>query len=214
MIVIFLGAPGSGKGTQASMLESAFNTYKVSTGDLVRSEIKSGSERGLRIKSLVDSGSFIPDDDMYSLIEGVFNIKSDILLFDGFPRTLNQARKLDSILESKAIKNIKVIYFQIEDKVVIKRVASRVVCQSCGSVFGDWVSVDSNCEKCTAIGSLYRRADDDFEALKKRLEVYHSETLPLVDYYNEKGIVGVINADDYAENIFEKIKLFLFGEKD
>ncbi|WP_299238254.1 adenylate kinase [Sulfurihydrogenibium sp.] len=204
-IVIFLGPPGAGKGTQAQLLKERSGFIQISTGDLLREAVKNQTELGKLAKRYMDEGKLVPDDLIISLIKEKLQEYADKnIIFDGFPRTIPQAESLDNLL-SQLNKNIDaVILFKIEDEEVVKRLAGRRVCPSCGAVYHvvyNPPKIDEICDKCGT--KLIQRDDDKEEVIRKRLEVYHQQTKPLIEYYKSK--IVEIDATDNPENIYNKI---------
>jgi len=204
-IVIFLGPPGAGKGTQAQLLKERNGFIQISTGDLLREAVKNQTELGKLAKQYMDEGKLVPDDLIISLIKEKLQEYADKnIIFDGFPRTIPQAESLDNLL-SHLNKNLDaVILFKIEDEEVVKRLTGRRVCPSCGAVYHmiyNPPKIDEICDKCGA--GLIQRDDDKEEVIRKRLEVYHQQTKPLIEYYKSK--IVEIDATDNPENIYNKI---------
>ncbi|WP_299226731.1 adenylate kinase [Sulfurihydrogenibium sp.] len=204
-IIIFLGPPGAGKGTQAQLLKERNGFIQVSTGDLLREAVKNQTELGKLAKKYMDEGKLVPDDLIISLIKEKLQEYADKnIIFDGFPRTIPQAESLDNLL-FQLDKNIDaVILFKIEDEEVVKRLAGRRVCPSCGAVYHviyNPPKIDEICDKCGT--KLIQRDDDKEEVIRKRLEVYHQQTKPLIEYYKSK--IVEIDATDNPENIYNKI---------
>jgi adenylate kinase len=204
-IIIFLGPPGAGKGTQAQLLKERNGFIQISTGDLLREAVKNQTELGKLAKKYMDEGKLVPDDLIISLIKEKLQEYADKnIIFDGFPRTIPQAESLDNLL-SKLNKSINaVILFKIEDEEVVKRLAGRRVCLSCGAVYHmvyNPPKIDEICDKCET--KLIQRDDDKEEVIRKRLEVYHQQTKPLIEYYKNK--IVEIDATDNPENIYNKI---------
>lgn len=204
-IVIFLGPPGAGKGTQSQLLKERNGFIQISTGDLLREAVKNQTELGKLAKQYMDEGKLVPDDLIISLIKEKLQEYADKnIIFDGFPRTIPQAESLDNLL-SHLNKNIDaVILFKIEDEEVVKRLTGRRVCPSCGAVYHmvyNPPKIDEICDKCGA--RLIQRDDDKEEVIRKRLEVYHQQTKPLIEYYKSK--IVEIDATDNPNNIYNKI---------
>jgi Adenylate kinase (EC 2.7.4.3) len=204
-IVIFLGPPGAGKGTQSQLLKERNGFIQISTGDLLREAVKNQTELGKLAKQYMDEGKLVPDDLIISLIKEKLQEYADKnIIFDGFPRTIPQAESLDNLL-SHLNKNLDaVILFKIEDEEVVKRLTGRRVCPSCGAVYHmvyNPPKIDEICDKCGA--GLIQRDDDKEEVIRKRLEVYHQQTKPLIEYYKSK--IVEIDATDNPENIYNKI---------
>jgi adenylate kinase len=204
-IIIFLGPPGAGKGTQSQLLKERNGFIQISTGDLLREAVKNQTELGKLAKKYMDEGKLVPDDLIISLIKEKLQEYADKnIIFDGFPRTIPQAESLDNLL-SHLNKNVDaVILFKIEDDEVVKRLAGRRVCPSCGAVYHmvyNPPKIDEICDKCGA--RLIQRDDDKEEVIRKRLEVYHQQTKPLIEYYKNK--IVEIDATDNPKNIYNKI---------
>jgi adenylate kinase len=204
-IIIFLGPPGAGKGTQSQLLKERNGFIQISTGDLLREAVKNQTELGKLAKQYMDEGKLVPDDLIISLIKEKLQEYADKnIIFDGFPRTIPQAESLDNLL-SHLNKNVDaVILFKIEDDEVVKRLAGRRVCPSCGAVYHmiyNPPKIDEICDKCGA--KLIQRDDDKEEVIRKRLEVYHQQTKPLIEYYKSK--IVEIDATDNPGNIYNKI---------
>lgn len=204
-IVIFLGPPGAGKGTQSQLLKERNGFIQISTGDLLREAVKNQTELGKLAKQYMDEGKLVPDDLIISLIKEKLQEYADKnIIFDGFPRTIPQAESLDNLL-SHLNKNVDaVILFKIEDEEIVKRLTGRRVCPSCGAVYHmvyNPPKIDEICDKCGA--RLIQRDDDKEEVIRKRLEVYHQQTKPLIEYYKSK--IVEIDATDNPNNIYNKI---------
>ena len=187
-----LGAPGSGKGTRAVALCEVLNVVQVATGDLFRNNIKSGTELGKLAKSYIDKGELVPDEVTASMVKDRLqqpDCKNGFIL-DGFPRTVKQADMLDEILSQLGEKISHVIYLDVPDEEIVKRISGRLICEKCQAPYHKIYSpskVEGVCDKCG--GKLYQRDDDKPETVKKRLEVFRENTFPLVEYYTKKGLV-------------------------
>ena len=185
MNILFLGAPGSGKGTQSKNIENEFNIPQISTGDLLRAETSSGSELGEELKKIMSSGKFVSDDIVLGLVSKKINsdeCKNGFIL-DGFPRNLKQAEALDSSLENVSVKLDHAILFQIDFKILEERINNRIS-ETKGSE---------------------QRKDDNSETLLNRIEVFKSSTLPIVRYYEEKGIMSKIDGMKKVNEVYDKI---------
>jgi len=210
--IVFLGPPGSGKGTQAQLLSKNFSIPHISTGDIFRKIIKTGKPKKLAdsIKKYVQSGLLVPDDIVFKSLFSVIKNKKYYIL-DGFPRNINQAKLLDEALKKDGID--KVIYFKVSDKEIIKRLTSRRTCPKCGKVYNIYTLKPKNdnlCDVCKV--ELIIRDDDKLETVKKRLEIYKKDTLPLLDYYKKKKLLVTINAEDKIENVYKKMCDVLLNE--
>ena len=207
MNIILLGPPGSGKGTQAGYIIKKYNTEHVSTGDILRKEVSSGSDLGLEAKEYMDSGILVSDQ---LIIEMVTNYIADIpsILLDGFPRTLEQARAFENKL-SNLKKNINhVIYFELSNETIIERLSKRITCRKCGNTYVKGMT-NLKCENGCSQDNLYQREDDKPQSIIKRLEVYQSETFPLIDFYKEKNIFSKINANQSIVKVINEIDTVL-----
>jgi adenylate kinase len=206
MNIVFLGPPGSGKGTQAKILAQRKNFLHISTGDLFREEIEKKSELGLKVKSFIDEGKLVPDNIVLDVIKRRINLSSNIL-FDGFPRTVEQAEGLSQMMEEISKKIDIVFFFEISDNEVIKRIVARRSCQKCGRIYNLITNPPLNDEACDICGvKLYQRDDDREDVIKKRLEVYKIQTSPLISYYRLEGIFEVIDASKGVEEIYLELE--------
>ena len=198
MKIIFLGAPGAGKGTQAEIVAQRLGIPTVSTGAIIREALKAGTEMGLKAKKFIEQGNLVPDDVVIGIIKDRL-AESDCVngfILDGFPRTVPQAEALDSM----GVKLDVVLSLEVADEAIIRRMSGRRVCSGCGATYhvdykpsSDGVS----CDKCKA--SLTTRADDSAEVVISRLEVYHSTTEPLKDYYSKKGNLKLVYGAEELE---------------
>jgi len=206
MIVILLGPPGSGKGTQADKIKKILNIPHISTGDILRESIKKGSPIGEKAKQHMQSGGLVPDDIIIEIIKQRItgaDCKNGFIL-DGFPRTINQASALDVLLKGKSLKIDKVINMDVDDKIVIERISGRRTCRGCGTNYHikyNPPAKENVCDKCGK--ELYQRDDDKIETIKQRLVVYRKETHVLLDYYKE--IVISIKADKGIDKITDSL---------
>jgi adenylate kinase len=204
MHIIFLGPPGSGKGTQSKILEKNFNITQISTGDILRKSIKNKTDLGNKAKFFIDQGKLVPDDLMIELIKELFSQKdfTDNWLMDGFPRTINQAIAFDKLLE-ELNKNIDVaIEVNVDKKILVKRITGRRICKNCQAPYHiefKKPKVDNICDYC-GNNDIYQRDDDKEEVVLNRLKVYEEQTSPLIDYYKNKNIYFKV---DGTKNINE-----------
>jgi adenylate kinase len=210
---ILLGPPGSGKGTQAPLLKNKFCVCHLSTGDMLRAEISSDSPLGRKIKTEVEAGRLVNDDLVVSLVETNLDrpeCKNGFLL-DGFPRTVPQAEKLDKLLDKRKQNLDAVIEFKIDDSLLVRRITGRLIHPASGRSYHEEFHPPRVPMKDDLTGeTLIRRNDDNAHALKQRLEAYHKQTKPLVDYYSLRGIHYRINAAESAASVFNCIdKIFL-----
>ncbi len=206
--MVFLGPPGAGKGTQAVMLAERLNYLHLSTGDILRENVKQGTEIGKKAKSYMDKGELVPDDIVIEMM--LDKIKTDAkdrdFILDGFPRTIYQAGKIDAALEKLKLDIDFVIYFKTSLKVVLFRLTGRRLCRECGAnyhIVNMPPKKEGVCDKCHS--ELYRRKDDVEETIKKRLEVFEGQTKELIDYYKGKGVLEEISGDLDADEVYEKL---------
>ncbi len=205
--IIFLGPPGSGKGTQAEKLEKSFGFRKISTGDILRDAVKRGTELGKLAQSFINRGELVPDEVMISLVEEVLRKTEGGFILDGFPRTLEQARSLDEMLTKLGREVKAVLFFNVPEDEIVKRLSSRRICPNCHAVYNlvtNPPKVAGKCDKCGV--DLIIRDDDQPETVRRRIEVYRKDTKPVADYYRKKGILIEIDATGSPEEVFEKVK--------
>ncbi len=210
MNIVLLGAPGAGKGTQAKVISRNLGIQHISTGEILRSEIKKESELGDKAIKFVESGKLVPDEIIIEIIKNIITggRSKNGFLMDGFPRNLKQAKMFSNMLDQLGIKLDKVINIVVDNNEVIERLSKRMTCSVCKHVF----SIDSNkgnlkCPKCN--GDLVKRKDDSVEVIKHRLEVYEKESRPLVDFYAGKGLLVNVNGYGDQKEINERVMEFL-----
>lgn len=209
MIWILLGPPGSGKGTQAKRIQSEKGIPQLSTGDMLRSAIQAGTELGRKAKSLMDQGSLVPDEVVVGLIKErtlLPDCKPGFIL-DGFPRTIPQAEALDRLFQETGRTIDRAVLFQMDDSELVARLSGRRTCVKCGSMFHIYsqpTQKEGICDKCGA--QVVQRDDDQIEVIQKRLKVYHSQTEPLVGYYEAKGKLARINASQTPSKVEASLK--------
>ncbi len=210
MYLVLLGPPGAGKGTQAKRLADKLNLPHISTGDILRQNVKAGTPLGKEAKGIMDKGLLVPDDLVASMLDQRFN-NPDIIkgfILDGYPRTLPQAKTLDEILSAKKLAVDLVVYLNTSDEVIIKRLTGRLVCSKCGANFHTLnmpPKVKGLCDNCQ--GELYQRSDDNEVTVRKRLEVYKNEVSSLIKYYEQQNKLHSLNADLDAQEVLEQIAL-------
>lgn len=215
MYVIFMGAQGSGKGTQAERVGPELKLVKVATGDLFRTAIAQQSELGMQVKSIIEAGDLVPDELTNAIVQvrlsqiAAQRESSDEVegaLFDGFPRNEAQARALDDILASQNLSLNAVIEIDVPRENLIARLGGRRTCENCGAVYhveSDPPKVENICDKCG--GKLVQREDDKPEAIARRLAVFDDQTKPLLDYYRTKGILVTVNGDQHIDTVTSDI---------
>ena len=198
MKIIFLGAPGAGKGTQADKVSERLGIPTISTGAIIRSALKNGTKMGLEAKKFIESGALVPDEVVIGIVKERL-AESDCdkgYILDGFPRSVPQAIALAEM----GVVLDKVVSFEISDDAIVERMSGRRVCASCGKTFHVKHLPSAKGDICDACdGELVIRADDDPAVVRSRLEVYHSTTEPLKDYYREKGMLCIVDATDGVE---------------
>ncbi|MFF8314014.1 adenylate kinase [Streptomyces lydicus] len=208
MRIVLVGPPGAGKGTQAAYLAKNLAIPHISTGDLFRANISQGTPLGVEAKSYMDAGNLVPDSVTIGMAEDRLEQPdaADGFLLDGFPRNLGQAEALDEYLKAKNLTLDAVLDLEVPEDEVVKRIAGRRICRNDSShVFHaeyNKPKVEGVCDVCG--GGLYQRDDDREETVRKRLEVYHTETEPIIDYYKEQGLVVTIPALGKVEEVTER----------
>lgn len=208
MKIIMLGAPGAGKGTQAKKIAEKYAIPHISTGDIFRANIKNGTELGQKAKTYMDQGLLVPDELVVDLVADRVNQDdcANGYVLDGFPRTIPQAEALDKALAGMGQKVDYAINVEVPDENIINRMSGRRACTDCGAtyhiVYAPTKSEDV-CDKCG--GSLILRDDDKPETVKKRLDVYHTQTQPLIDYYTEAGVLREVDGTIDIEDVFGEI---------
>jgi adenylate kinase len=205
-VVILLGAPGAGKGTQASRLSERRSLPHVSTGDLFRSNVAKGTELGRRAKGFMERGELVPDDIVLDLLFERVRLEDCEAgyVLDGFPRTLPQAIELERRLDGDA--ELAVVEIAVPDEVIVRRIAGRLVCKGCGNVqhaLYDPPAEEGVCDECG--GELVQRPDDRPEVVHERLRVYHEQTAPLVRYYEEKGLLSRVDGERSPDAVFAEL---------
>ncbi len=207
MNVIFLGPPGAGKGTQARLLQQREGIPQVSTGDILRAATARQTPLGRQAKQYMDRGELVPDDVMISLIEERLN-QPDAqrgFVLDGYPRTQGQAHALDRVLAATGRRIDAVVYFDIADGVVLRRLTGRRVCRQAGHIYHIEFSPPRVPRRCDTDGSeLYQRDDDREETVRRRLDVYHRDTEPLVDFYRRGGVFESVRDGD-IESVYQRL---------
>ena len=209
MDLIFLGPPGAGKGTQARLLQQREGIPQISTGDILRAAMAAETELGRRAKAFVELGALVPDDVMIAIVAerlGQPDARRGFAL-DGFPRTLPQAEALDAVLAAAARALDAVLYFEIGDEAIVQRLAGRWVCAQAGHIYHLKFSPPQTPGRCDIEGSeLVQRADDRPETVRHRLEVYHRETRPVVEFYRRRGLFDVIDASGEIEGVYRAVR--------
>ena len=216
MKIVFMGPPGAGKGTQAEKIIENYQIPHISTGDMFRKAIKDQTELGMEAKRYMDQGALVPDHVTIGIVKDRLSesdCKSGFLL-DGFPRTVDQAKALDEILTSLDSKIDYVINIDVDLDILKERLTGRRICRSCGATYHmifNPLAVAGTCDKCG--GELYQRKDDNEETVGNRLDVYVSQTKPLLDYYSLAGNLVNINGQQSIDLVFAEIQDVLGGNK-
>ena len=208
MRIVLLGPPGAGKGTQASAIVSKYSIPHISTGDIFRENIKNGTELGKKAKEYMNKGLLVPDELVVSIVKDrlIEEDCKDGFLLDGFPRTVKQAEALDEELKAMGLKLDKVINIKVGKEILIERAIGRRICKNCGATYHvkfNPSKKENVCDKCGA--ELYQRDDDKVETVEKRIEVYNKQTEPLIDYYDEKGLLLNVDGTKSIEEVFNDI---------
>lgn len=216
MELIFLGYPGSGKGTQAGLLSERYNIPKISTGDILRAAVMAKTELGLQAKQNMDRGELVPDSVIIGLVVQRIAEPDSVrgFILDGFPRTIHQAQELDRVFLDLRRRLLAVISLEIEKKKVIARLTSRRVCVKCGKLFNletEQPPADNKCDHCG--GEVYQRSDDKPETVLHRMEVYEQQTQPLKDYYGLQGkllqVDGSLNVEKVQAEILKRLRMLV-----
>ena len=202
--IVLFGPPGAGKGTQAGNIVSMTGKPQVSTGDMLRAAVSAGTALGVEAKGYIESGQLVPDGVIIGLIEERLTEPDAIdgVLFDGFPRTIAQAEALSEIAEVSIV-----IAIEVPDSRIVERICGRYTCGACGAVYHDTFnpSRDPNvCDECGHVG-MKRRADDNEDTVRNRLEAYHAQTSPLADWYRDRDLLVTVNGDQDIVKVGEEI---------
>jgi len=198
MYIIILGAPGAGKGTQADILSQEMNLPHIASGDLFRQALEERTKVGLLAKSYMDKGELVPDEIAIKLILERINQPDCVsgCLFDGFPRTLHQAKVLDKALKEQGKTIDKAIYIEVPNEELVKRLSGRWLCRTCQTpyhIINSPPKTPGKCDKCG--GKLYQRSDDREETVKDRLSIFFAQTVPILDYYKKQGKLIKVNGN-------------------
>jgi len=212
MKIIMLGAPGAGKGTQAKQISTKYEIPHISTGDIFRANIKNGTDLGKKAKEYMDKGALVPDELTCDLVMDRIqqeDCKNGFIL-DGFPRTIPQAEALENALTAAQQTMDYAINVDVPDENIIKRMGGRRACLNCGATYHvefNPTKVEGVCDSCGS--EIVLREDDKPETVKNRLNVYHNQTQPLIDFYNKKGILKTVDGTQSLDKVFEDIVTIL-----
>ena len=214
--IIFIAPPAAGKGTQSKLVSAEYNIPHISTGDLLRDEVTSGSMLGRMLKEEMDRGGLISDDTIVNLLRTRINQVdcNNGYILDGYPRTLEQALVYDNLMRELGKNPGVVIYLNVDKNIALNRTLNRIICSTCGASYNLGLPeltprIEGFCDKCGHV--LKKRSDDSEETFINRFDNYLKETAPLIEYYSNKGILREIkiNEKDKAEEVFEKVKLII-----
>jgi adenylate kinase len=212
---VFLGPPGAGKGTQASLISESLAIPAIATGGIFREAIANGTKIGKQIAQFVNSGMLVPDKLTNAIVAERLKAKDckKGFILDGYPRSLTQAKALDAYLQKVKTPLDRVLYFKVDAPVVIERMGKRRICSQCTTTY-NLVSqppkAEGVCDKCQ--GALITRSDDTPEAIKKRLSVYEQTTKPLLDYYGKKNALEILNASLSVDTVAQQVKTICLGK--
>lgn len=206
--IILFGAPGAGKGTQADLIEENYGYKKISAGDLIRAEVKSQSVIGKEVQEIIARGELVPDDIIVKMVKN--RVEQDDIgngyIMDGFPRTINQAHELSKIKTEREIS----IFLKVDEQFVADRLLSRWTCKNCEAIYHEKNKPprkEGICDECAGI--LIKRTDDNLETISKRIQIYNQETLPVVNFYREKGNLHEVDSSRSIEEVFSNIEEIL-----
>jgi len=202
------GPPGAGKGTQSENLAKDLNLFKVSTGDLLREEVKNKSSLGIKIKNIIDNGLLVSDDIIDNLIEKILSNKNyfNKLIFDGYPRNLNQAKHLDLLTKKYNQRISCVISLKIEKDIIIKRILGRIICSKCKLTFNEYFYPPTKENHKCNLKFLTKRSDDNKQTAHDRLETYTKKTLQILNYYKNQKLLYEIDGMGDISNIYKEIR--------
>lgn len=204
--IILLGAPGAGKGTQANRLSKAYNLTHISTGDVIREEIRNNTNFGKKVKSFADKGLLVPDELIIEIIESRLHKEGNGYLLDGFPRNLKQAISLDTMIREKKLDYPYIFYIEVTEDELVKRLTNRRYCPKCNKIYSLINNAPENneiCDKCRV--KLLKRKDDEVTIIKKRFEVFKSETYPLLEYYSKSEKFYKVEGDSSEDKVYKSI---------
>jgi adenylate kinase len=208
MDIILFGGPGSGKGTQAERLQARLGIAHISSGELFRENIRNATELGMLAKTYIDQGKLVPDEVTVGMIRARLQNADTAsgVLFDGFPRTLPQAKALDELLACLDRRIDLVINLTVSDEEIVRRLSGRLICRECEASFHREFNPFQSCPENRCNGEyLYQREDDKPETVRERLRVFHRQTTPLIEYYQKKGVLVTVNGEGYVEQVTEVI---------
>ena len=208
MNIILFGPPGAGKGTQCDNLAKDLNLYKISTGDLLRKEVKKESALGIKIKTILDQGRLVSDNIINNLIENILSNKGyfNRLIFDGYPRNFNQVKHLDTLIKKYNQKISCVLSLEVDKETIIKRILGRQICSKCKKIFNEYFNPSTEKNHSCDIKFLQKRTDDNEKIITNRLQTYLEKTLPILNFYKEKHLLHQINGMAKIADISREIR--------
>lgn len=213
--LIFLGPPGAGKGTQARLIAETFGLKQLSTGDALRAAVAAGTEAGIRAKAVMDAGELVSDDIVNAIVAETIDHEdfASGVIFDGYPRTVAQADALSEMLASRDRKISTAISLEVDEEALVTRISGRFTCANCGEGYHDVFKQPSNAGACDQCGGVdfKRRADDNAEAVAIRLQEYHRETAPLLEYYRNQDMVNSVDAMKDIDEISHDLKVIVIS---
>jgi len=209
--IILFGPPGAGKGTQSDIIVKNYNLFKISSGDLLRQEIKKNNQLSKQIKSLLDKGSFVSDETIDTIVESILldNKKNKNLIFDGYPRNINQASKLDILTKKLGLKISCVLSLNVDKETIVRRILGRQTCSSCGLIFNEYFNPSTSKNHSCGDNFLQKRSDDNRKIITHRYETYLKITLPVLNLYKKQNILHQINGKGEIDEIYKEIRNIL-----
>lgn len=214
MFIVFLGPPGAGKGTQAHKVAEKLGILHVATGDILREDVKQGSELGLKAKSFMDRGDLVPDDLVIAMIIERIS-RPDAArgaLFDGFPRNIRQAEALEASLVECCQSVARAIYLKVQEAALISRLAGRWLCRECGASYHEVTHPPTQVGRCDRCGgTLYQRSDDAPETVHRRFQVFLEQTEPVLGYYRQRGLLAEVSGEGPIEDVTQRIMRAVSG---
>ncbi|MDK2373192.1 MAG: nucleoside monophosphate kinase [Candidatus Korarchaeota archaeon] len=204
--LVLLGRPGAGKGTQGAFISEKFKVPRLIMSELLKEEVRSGSELGETIKGYMERGLLVPDDIVYRVLEKRLSEAMEKgFVLDGFPRNLEQAEWLEKFLNARRRSLTAVLFFDVDELTVLRRMMGRLVCESCGRSYNVFYDPPPDARRCECGGKLYQRSDDCYEKILRRLDVFNKETSPLIKYYEDKGLLVRIDASKDVEGVRKEV---------
>ena len=207
MNIVIFGPPGAGKGTQSEFIVKKYNLFQLSTGDLLRQEIKNKSEIGLKIGSIVNAGSLVSDDIVSKLIDHIVSkdLYRNKIIFDGYPRNISQAENLNIVLNKYNQKIDVVLKLTVSQNIIKKRISGRSVCSMCGKIYNEFFNPAPLNAECCASKFLQKRGDDTIDIAIKRFDTYENETKPILNFYRKMNLLKEVNGESKIDQIYDEI---------